>query len=104
MERLIYNEWTVSGEVVYIKVLEDNEFAGSIRLKGSAKRKGASSSQVMEFSCLLEKSTYDEAIRKGLTNFKYVTLGGHIETWIRQTKNGDRQKTRFVCDDILEVC
>ena len=104
-ERLIYNEWTVSGEVVYIKVLDDdNEFAVSVRIKGSARRKNANSSQMFEFGCLLEQDTYEEALRKGLDKFKYVTLGGHIETWVRQSASGDRQKTRFVCDDILEVC
>ena len=70
MERLTYNEWTVSGEVTYIKELDvTNEFACSLKLRGTSRRKGANSSQVMEFGCLLERDTYDEALKKGLDKF-----------------------------------
>lgn len=102
MEKLIYNEWTVSGEVSYIKVLEqDNEFAVSVRIKGSARRKGANSSQILDFGCLMEQDTYEEALKKGFDKFKYVTIGGHIESWVKRVDA--TPKTRFVCDDILEV-
>ena len=102
MEKLIYNEWTISGEVSYIKVLEqDNEFAVSVRIKGSARRKGANSSQILDFGCLMEQDTYEEALKKGFDKFKYVTIGGHIESWVKRVDA--TPKTRFVCDDILEV-
>lgn len=105
MERLTYNEWTVSGEVIYIKELDaSNEFGCSVKLRGTARRKGANSSQVMEFGCLMERDTYAEALAKGFDKFKYVTLGGHVETWVKQREKEDRPRTRFVCDDILEVC
>jgi hypothetical protein len=102
MERLNYNEWTVSGSVDYIKVLDiTNEFSASVKLMGTSRRKNANSSQRVEFTCLMEQDTYDEAVKKGLDKFKWVTLGGHIETWY---KNDGTPKIRFVCDDILEVC
>ena len=103
MERLIFNEWTVSGEVTYIKILDDtNEFAVSVRIKGSARRKGNDSAQMMEFGCLMEQETYEEALRKGFDKFKYVTISGHIESWVKRVDASP--KIRFVCDDILEVC
>ena len=102
MERLMMNEWSMSGEVVYINELDlRNEFAVAIKLKASSRRKDSVSSQPVEFLCLLEDDTYDEALAKGLDKFKYVTLSGHIETWM---KNDDfKPKTRFVCDDIVEI-
>lgn len=104
MERLIYNEWTVSGKVIYLKEFEYNEFALSVKLEASSKRKGCDSSQRLEFTCLFEADTYEEAKKKGFDKFKYVTLGGHIESWVKHGRDGDRPKIRFVCDDILEVC
>lgn len=102
MERLMMNEWSMSGEVVYINELDlRNEFAVAIKLKASSRRKDSVSSQPVEFLCLLEDDTYDKALAKGLDKFKYVTLSGHIETWM---KNDDfKPKTRFVCDDIVEI-
>lgn len=103
MERLVFNEWTVSGEVSYIKILDDtNEFAVSVRLNSSSRRKNNDSSQHLEFCCLMEQDTYEEALRKGFDKFKYVTLSGHLESWVRRVDA--TPKTRFVCDDILEVC
>ena len=102
MEKLIFNEWSVSGEVSYIKVLNDtNEFAVSVRLNGSSRRKNNDSSQRLEFCCLMEQDTYEEALRKGFDKFKYVTLSGHLESWVK--KADATPKIRFVCDDILEV-
>lgn len=103
MERLIYNEWTVSGRVDYLNLLEDNEFKASIKLIASARRKNMSSTQILNFGCLMEEETYKLALEKGVNKNKYVTLSGHIESWIKQGKKGDSIKTRFVCDDILEV-
>ena len=45
-QRLTFNEWTVSGEVFYLKDLE-GEFAASMQLRGVAKRDGVFSSSVM---------------------------------------------------------
>ena len=105
MERLTYNEWTFSGEVTYINELDvKNEFTASVKLEGVSSRKGATTKQIVNFTCLLERDTYEEAKKKGLDKFKYVTLGGHIETWVKQSDKGDTQRMRFVCDDILEVC
>lgn len=101
MERLIFNEWTLSGTVDYIKVLEaTNEFKASIKIGATSRRKNANSSQKVEFTCLLEQDTYDKAVEKGIDKFKYVTISGHIETWYK--KDGTA-KIRFVCDDVLEV-
>lgn len=103
MDRFILNEWSVSGKVTYIKVLDDtNEFAVSVRLESSSRRKGNDSSQRLEFCCLMEQDTYEEALKKGFDKFKFVTLSGHLESWVRRVDA--TPKIRFVCDDIIEVC
>ena len=102
MERLTFNEWTVSGEVFYLKELE-GEFSASVKVRGVAKRAGVYSSQPLEFSCLMQENVYKQALRKGFAKYRNVTISGHLETWVKQGKNNEWQKVMFIADDILEV-
>lgn len=97
------NEWTVSGEVFYLKELDNNEFSASVKVRGKSRRFESDSSQIMEFGCLMDEEIYQIALEMGLDKFKYVTLGGHFETWVKQTSSGDKPRIRFVCDEVLEV-
>lgn len=94
------NEWTVSGEVFYIKDLQ-GEFAASLRIRGVAKREGLFSSQILEFPCLMQKSVYEDAKKKGLFKFKQVTLSGHLESWKNSTSKNP--KVMFIADYVIEV-
>lgn len=99
------NEWTVSGEVVFIKELEQNEFAASIRIRGYSKRYIDSAPKPMEFWCLLDEAVYSSALSMGLDKFKNITLGGHFETYIKVRETGkDKERMMYVCDEVLEIC
>jgi len=96
------NEWSVSGEVIYLKELQ-GEFSASVKLRGSSTREGMCSSQILEFSCLMQSRIYEEAKKKGIALYKNATLSGHLESW-QKTKNGkDTRKIMFIVDYILEV-
>ncbi len=103
MQKLQYNEWTFSGEVIYVKELKNNEFAVSVKMRGASRRLNSSTSQITEFGCLIDKEVYKQALKKGFDKFCYATLGGHIESWIKTSARGDVIKNRFVVDDILDV-
>lgn len=99
-----YNEWTVSGEVIYIKEFTDwKEFHASIKIRGVSARSGCSSKQILEFGCLLSKTTYERAVEMGMDKYKNITATGHIESWVSQSGSGDKIKTRFVCDEVVTV-
>lgn len=97
--RLSFNEWTVSGEVFYLKELS-GEFACSIQIRGVAKRNGVFSSNIMEMKCLLQKSVYEIAKKKGLRLYCNATISGHLETW---TYGNNKKKVMFIADDVIEV-
>lgn len=101
-QRLTFNEWTVSGEVFYLKDLE-GEFAASMQLRGVAKRDGVFSSSVMELGCLMQKKVYETAKRKGLDMYSYVCLSGHLETWVKNSRSGPRKKMMFIVDYVIDV-
>lgn len=101
-EVLSMNEWTVSGEVIYLKELE-GEFAASVKLRGVAKREGVFSSQILEFPCLMQKSIYEEAKKKGFAMYKNVTFSGHLESWQKNKNGKDLRRIMFVADYVLEV-
>lgn len=104
MERLIFNEWTISGEVSYLKVFDEkSEFGASAEIKGVSKRRNSDVRQRVDFSFIMEHDIFEKAKAKGFDKFKYVTVSGHIETWIQQGIKRDKTKTRFICDDIIEV-
>lgn len=98
-----FNEWTVSGEVYYLKELE-GEFSASAKIRGTASRQdGVYSSQILELPFLMQRKVYDEAKKKGLKVYRTATFSGHLETW-HKTKNGKPcDKVMFVADYILEV-
>lgn len=95
------NEWTVSGEVFYLKEL-NGEFSGSLKIRGNSTREGAFSSQILEFPCLLQERVWQEAKKKGLALYKKVTLSGHIESW-QKTNSQDARRIMFIADYIIEV-
>lgn len=96
------NEWTVSGEVIYLKDLE-GEFAASVKVRGVAKREGVFSSQVLEFPCLMQSKLYEEAKKKGFGMYKKVTLSGHLESWQKNKNGRDLRRIMFVADYVLDV-
>ena len=94
------NDWTVSGRVFYLKQLK-GEFAASVKVRGVAKREGVYSSNILEFSCLMQKQLWEEAQQKGLRMNREVTLSGHLESWQKSTSKNP--KIMFVADYILQV-
>jgi len=98
---LSMNEWTVSGEIFYIKELK-GEFAISLKIRGEAKRQEIYTSQVLEFSCLIPRNMYEEAKKKNLKLYKNVSLSGHLETWKKTINGKDKNKIMFIVDYILE--
>lgn len=96
------NEWTVSGEVFYLKEME-GEFAASVKLRGSSSRENSLSSQILEFSCLMEKEAYKRAVKNGLKMYRNVTLSGHFETWTRANDAKGKVKLMFIADTMFEV-
>ena len=99
---VLMNEWTVSGRVFYMRELE-GEFAGSLKLSGTSQREDCTSSQLLEFACLLEKKAWEEAKQKGIDKNKNVTLSGHIESWPKNKNCSDLRRIMFIADYILEV-
>lgn len=97
--RLSFNEWTVSGEVFYLKEL-NGEFATSVKIRGVAKRQGVFSSNIMEMLCLMQKSVYEQGKKKGLKLYCNATVSGHLETW---TYGNNKKKVMFIADDVIEV-
>ena len=95
------NEWTVSGRVVYQKELK-GEFACSVKVEGKAKREDVYTSQILKFPCLMQKSVYEEAKKKGMRFNRNVTLSGHLESW--QKGSSYTPKIMFIADYVLEVC
>lgn len=99
-----YNEWTVSGEIIYVKVFDNwDEFYASVKIRGVFARSGSSSRQILEFGCLLSKTTYERAVEMGFDKYKNAVLTGHIETWVSQSGSSDKLKTRFVCDEVVSI-
>lgn len=100
--RLSFNEWTVSGEIFYLKKLE-GEFAASIRIRGTARRAGVFSTDILELGCLMQKEVYDKAVTKGLRQYCWAVLSGHLESWVKDTPKGQRKKIMFIVDSVEEV-
>ena len=98
--RLSFNEWTVSGEVFYLKELE-GEFACSVRIRGTAKREGVFTSNIMEMGCLIQKNVYEQAKKRGLKQYCNARFSGHIESWQRDAKTNP--KIMFVVDYIMDI-
>lgn len=97
--RLSFNEWTVSGEIFYLKEL-DGEFSASVMIRGIAKRQGVFSSNVMEMKCIMQKKVYEISKKKGLRLYCNATLSGHLETWVY---GNNKKKVMFIVDDVIEV-
>lgn len=95
------NEWTISGRVVYQKELT-GEFACSVKVEGKAKREDVYTSQILKFPCLMQKSVYEEAKKKGMRFNRNVTLSGHLESW--QKGSSYTPKIMFIADYVIEVC
>ena len=103
MERISMNEWTVTGEVFYLKKLE-GEFSASVKVRGVAKREDVYSSQMLEIGCLLSDRVYREGVRKGLKLHGYCTLSGHLESWVKTKPNGTtNSKVMFIADYVLSA-
>lgn len=92
--KIPYNEWTVSGEVFYLKEL-DGEFSASVGIRGVSKRQNAISSNIMEMKCLMQKNVYESGMKKGLKLYCNATISGHLETWTSGNK-----KIMFIADEI----
>lgn len=96
------NEWTVTGNVFYLKELQ-GEFSASLKLRGTAQREGAFATQILEFPCLLQSKVYEDAKKKGLDMYKNITLSGHVESWQKNKNSKDSRRIMFVADYVLEV-
>ena len=96
---LSMNEWTVTGEIFYLKELE-GEFAASFKLRGTSTREGAYSTQILEFPCLMQKKVWEEAKKQGVAQYKKVTFSGHIESWLHR---GDMRRIMFIVDYVIQV-
>lgn len=102
MTNVNLNEWSVSGEVFYLKELE-NEFAASVKIRGVAKRESGLSSQILEFPCLIEHRVYEDAKKRGFSLYKHVTLSGHIESWASENKRNGSMKIMFIADYVMDI-
>lgn len=96
------NEWSVSGEIFYLKELE-GEFAASVKLRGVAKRETGLSSQILEFPCLIEPRVYEDAKKRGFSLYKEATLSGHIESWAGESKRNGSMKIMFIADYVMDI-
>lgn len=92
------NEWTFSGEVFYIKDLDNCEFAVSLKLRGVSQRPESMSTQIVELSCLGDKNFKSELNKFDLKSHSNLVVSGHIETWF----NNGRQKNMFIADYVFE--
>lgn len=97
MENSIVNNWTFFGEIFYLKELQ-GEFAGSLRIRGTAQRKGSQSSQIVEMGCLMQEPLYKELVERGYKVYSKICLSGHLESWFK----GGAVKTMFIADEIIE--
>ena len=102
MNGIINNEWTFSGECFYIKDLE-GEFCKSIKIRGRSKRNNSYSEQIAEIGCLFQSDVWKQAEQKGLKQYDFVAIQGHIETWKRMSSGGERIKTMFIADSVISV-
>lgn len=98
-EVLSMNEWTVSGEVFYLRPL-DTDFAASVKIRGTARRQGLYYSQILEIPCLMSGEAYSDGLAKGLGLYKSVTLAGHLESWV---KDNGKSRLMLVCDRCVRV-
>lgn len=96
------NEWTISGEVFYLRGL-DGEFSASIRLRGISRREGFDSTQVLEVGCLMCRKAWEEACVKGVELYRRVTLSGHIESWTKAYEHKEERKIMLIADHVLSV-
>ena len=101
MAEKIYNEWTFSGEIVNLKEL-DGEFSASVKLRGFSRRVGASSAQVAEIVCLAEKDLYAEMQRTNVKVYDKITLSGHLEQWLANSKGKPVNKTMLIADYTID--
>ena len=93
------NEWTFSGEIIYIKELEE-DFGASLRIRGTASRKDHIFSQPCEIGCLLTKSAYEKAKQKGIKLHKDISISGHLESFFKEKK---QPKVMFVAERVVKV-
>lgn len=101
MAEKIYNEWTFSGEIVNLKEL-DGEFAASVKLRGLSQRVGAASAQVAEIVCLAEKDLFAELKRTNVKVYDKITLSGHLEQWLLNSKGKPVNKTMLIADFVID--
>ena len=95
------NEWSFSGEVFYLKKLDDGaEFSASVKVRGFAKRPEAMSSQIAELTFLLTHKAYSDFMAMGGQVYSKATLKGHMETWIKSNKDS---KIMLIADSIVDV-
>lgn len=102
MTKVRLNEWSVSGEVFYLKELE-GEFAASVKVRGIAKREAGLTSQILEFPCLIERKVYEDAKSRGFSLYKDVNLSGHIESWARENDRKGNMKIMFIADYVMDI-
>lgn len=96
------NEWTVTGEVFYLREL-DGEFAASLRIRGASRREGFESSQVLEVGCLMQAKAWQDAKVKGVDIYRKVTITGHLESWTRTYNNKEKRRIMLIADHVLSV-
>jgi hypothetical protein len=96
------NEWTFSGEIFYLKELE-GEFAISLKLRGTSRRKNAMTEQIAEVSCLGDKDFYAIFKEHGLKLYSKAALSGHMETWIQKAHGKTPTKTMLIADNVVSA-
>ena len=102
MGKISLNEWSVSGEIIYLKEV-DGDFAASVTIRGTATREGSFSTQILELNCLLQKKVYEEAKKKGFEKYKEVTLSGHLESWVMKNDTKGKTRVRFIVDYVMDI-
>lgn len=96
------NEWTVAGEVFYLKELE-GEFSASVKARGMFQRENESSAKLLEMSCLMQKEVYEDAKRRGLKLYSFARFSGHFETWTRIRGGRQEQKNMLIADYVMDI-
>ena len=92
MNNINFNEWTFSGTVVYLRLL-DKDFGASMRLKCDESN--------VEIGCLLTKDVWKIAEKKCVKLGSVITLSGRMENFPNGTSK--TPKTMFIAECVMEV-
>lgn len=99
------NELVFGGEIGYLKPFENEEFGGTIEIRGFSKRKGNGYNTPSSIRVFVDKDNWEYLVAKNAKKFDEIEVSAHIETWIRCTSDGNpnpnKRKEVKVIDSIL---